>query len=203
MKKSKKLRSYSDYSLELLNSVCGIDNRAEDLQLTATHVLPSDWLKISLENSKLIPLNSEKAKSEWLIVPVLTELLVRNPKKFHIFSGNSFNVNAEKALQGRCDFLLTRCLSLNISSPIFAIFEAKDDSLDKWYGQCGAEMYAAQLFNQQRNDSCPLIHGAVTNGYDWKFLRLQNNVLSIDTQIYSLVNVSALLGTLQKLICGS
>lgn len=200
MKKLKKLRSYSDYSLESLQSVCGIDNLSEDLALFGIAISPSDWLKTSLENSKLIPLNSEKAKSEWLIAPVLMELSVRNPQKFRIFSGNTFNVDAEKALQGRCDFLLAHHLSLHISAPVFAIFEAKDDSLDKWYGQCGAEMYAAHLFNTQKNEPYEIIHGAVTNGQDWQFLRLENNLLKIDRQIYSLANLPMLLGALQKLI---
>lgn len=199
-RKNNKPSSYSDYTLDDLKSILGVDNTTADLDLMTQPIEPSDWLKTTLAHSKLVPLNSEKAKSEWLIVPVLTELSVRNPKKFHIFSGNTFDVDKKRALTGRCDFILARHLSVNISAPVFSIFEAKDDSLDKWYGQCGAEMYAARLFNQQKNEPDYPIHGAVTNGRDWQFLRLKEDLLLIDTQMYGLVNLPQLLGTLQKLI---
>jgi hypothetical protein len=68
--------------------------------------------------------------------------------------------------------------------------------------KCGAEMYAAQLFNERKNEPYQIIHGVVTNGYDWQFLRLKNNVLLIDTEMYSLANLPKLLGVLQKLIDG-
>lgn len=191
--------SYDDYTLYDLKNILGLDNTTADLDLLANPIQPSEWLKTSLEHSKLVPLNSEKAKSEWLIAPVLTEMSVRNPKKFHIFSGNTFDVDKKRALNGRCDFILAKNLSVNITAPIFSIFEAKDDSLDKWYGQCGAEMFAARLFNEQRNEVYT-IYGAVTNGRDWQFLRLDTNMLLIDTQIYGLANLPQLLGTLQKLI---
>jgi len=195
-----KPRSYSDYTLDYLQAICGVSNRKHPLNLSGQAVELSDWLKQSLEYSKLIPMNSEKAKSEWLIAPILTELARRNPSKFNLFSGNTFDVDLNKALKGRCDFLLTKGMSLHISAPVMAIFEAKDDNLDHWYGQCGAEMYAAWLFNQQKQATVEVIHGAVTNGDSWRFLRLADNTLLIDTEIYGLANLPVLLGTLQKVI---
>ena len=197
---TKKPRSYSDYTLADLQTICGVDNRKSSLQLGSQTLEPSDWLKQSLQNSKLVPLNTEKAKSEWLIAPILTELASRNPAKFNLFSGNRFDVDPSKSLKGRCDFLLTKSLSLNITAPVIAIFEAKDDNLDRWYGQCGAEMVAAYLFNQQNNEPIEIIHGAVTNGESWRFLRLADNNLLIDTETYGLANLPVLLGTLQTLI---
>jgi hypothetical protein len=73
-------------------------------------------------------------------------------------------VDEEKALKGRCDFLLTKHLSINIVAPLIAMTEAKDQNVDNWYGQCGAEMFAARLFNEQKNEPYSIIHGAVTDG---------------------------------------
>lgn len=199
-RKGNRPSSYSDYTLDDLKNILNIDNITADLDLLASPIEPSSWLKTTLEYSKLMPLNTEKAKSEWLIAPILTELSVNNPKKFHIFSGNTFDVDKKRALHGRCDFLLAKNLSANISAPIFSIFEAKDDSLDKWYGQCGSEMFAARLFNEQKNEPYFIIYGAITNGRDWQFLRLEDNTLLIDIQMYSIGNLPQLLGTLQKLI---
>jgi len=200
MTKPKRPSSYSDYSLEDLQTICGIANRKEALNLSGEMIEPSVWLKQSLEYGKVLPLNTEKAKSEWLITPLLTELANRNRHKFNLFSGNTFDVDVTKSLKGRCDFLLTKNLSLNISAPVIAIFEAKDDNLDHWYGQCGAEMVGARLFNQMKNEPIEIIHGAVTNGESWQFLRLTDSTLLIDTETYGLANLTLLLGTLQKVV---
>ncbi|MEY4768407.1 MAG: hypothetical protein RL637_1046 [Pseudomonadota bacterium] len=102
--------------------------------------------------------------------------------------------------KGRYDYLLNKGQSVNITAPVIGIFEAKDDSLEKWYGQCGAEMLAAQLFNQQQNIPYSIIYGAVSNGYEWIFLRLEKKMLWIDSQRYYLQDVSQLLTALQTIV---
>lgn len=200
MKKAKKLRSYSDYTLDALREVCGIDNTKTKLSLLKQAVTPSECLLNTIERNQVLPINSEKARSELLITPVLVEWVSRNPKKLQYFSGNTFDVIPEKALKGRCDFLFTKHFSLNIVAPVVAMFEAKDDNVDNWYGQCGAEMYAARIFNEQKNEPYQIIYGAVTNGKEWIFLRLEENMLLIDSERYYLQDLPRLLGALQTII---
>ncbi len=200
MKKAKKLRSYSDYTLTALQEVCGIDNTKQDLALCQALIPPSELLQQILQRNKIVPINSEKARSELLITPILVEWLSRNPQKLQYFSGNTFDVLPEKALKGRCDFLFTKHFSLNIVAPVVAMFEAKDDNVDNWYGQCGAEMYAARIFNEQKNEPYRIIYGAVTDGYEWVFLRLEENLLLIDADRYYLADLPRLLGALQTII---
>ena len=85
MPKLKKPRSYSDFTLGHLREMFGLENRKQSLQLAGLLLEPSDWLKLSLEKSKIMPLNTEKAKSEWLVVPILTELMSLTPHKFNLF----------------------------------------------------------------------------------------------------------------------
>lgn len=200
MKKAKKIRSYSDYTLTALQEVCGIDNTKQDLALCQALIPPSELLQQTLLRNKIVPINSEKARAELLITPVLVEWLSRNPKKLQYFSGNTFDVVPEKALKGRCDFLFTKHFSLNIVAPVVAMFEAKDDNVDNWYGQCGAEMYAARIFNEQNNEPYRIIYGAVTDGYEWVFLRLEENLLLIDAERYYLADLPRLLGALQTIV---
>ncbi|NJO03115.1 MAG: hypothetical protein HC880_16825 [Bacteroidia bacterium] len=61
-------------------------------------------------------------------------------------------------------------------------------------------MYAAQLFNQQENSAVPYIYGSVTNGYDWAFLQLKENQLYIDTDRYTILKISELLGVFQVVV---
>jgi hypothetical protein len=95
---------------------------------------------------------------------------------------------------------LTKNFTADISAPIIAIFQAKDDNIDRWFGQCGAEMFAARIFNEDRNEPIHIIHGAVTNGNAWRFVRLEGALLKIDTDIYTTDNLARLLGALQYLI---
>jgi hypothetical protein len=147
-----------------------------------------------------LPINTEKARSELLITPVLTEWFSRNPGQLQYFSGNTFDVDASRALKGRCDFLFTKHLSMDIVAPVIAVFEAKDDNVDNWYAQCGAEMFAARLFNEQHNEPYRIIHGAVTDGFEWVFLRLEESMLLIDAERYYLRNLPELLGALQTIV---
>lgn len=195
----KKLRSYSDYSLKALQENCNIDNTRKKFGLCKKLIPPSQLLQDVLLRNELLPINSEKARSELIVTPILVEWLQNNPNKLQYFSGNTFDVLPEKALKGRCDFLFTKHFSLHIAAPVIAMFEAKDDNVDNWYGQCGAEMYAAKLFNEQKNEPYKIIYGAVTDGYEWVFLRLEENMLFIDSERYYMQDLPRLLGALQTI----
>jgi hypothetical protein len=179
---SKTPKSYSDYSLNDLRTICGIDNRKQNLSLLNDKKEPSTLLLQILEQNKVLPINSEKARSELLITPVLVEWLSQNPHQLQYFSGN------------------TKHFSMDIVAPVVAMFEAKDDNVDNWYGQCGAEMYSARLFNERNNEPYKTIYGAVTDGFEWVFLKLEDEVLLIDTERYYLRTLSELLGALQTIM---
>jgi type I site-specific restriction endonuclease len=192
--------SYSDFTLEHLKKMFGIENRYKALELTSLPFDVPSWLPEILKATKGLPNANEKAKSEFFITPVMTAFYQQNAEKFQYFSGYTFDVDKENALRGRCDYLLSKSPSAFIDTPVFAIFEAKDDNLENWYGQCGAEMYASQLYNEQNNNPLPFIFGAVTNGLNWQFMKLEGRQILIDTEYYSLQNLPTLLGVLQGIL---
>jgi hypothetical protein len=117
-----------------------------------------------------------------------------------LFTGVTFNIDKEKGLNGICDFLISNNPNVgDIDTPIVCVFEAKDNKLETWYGQCGSEMYAARIFNEREGNDIKIIYGAVTNGFTWQFLKLEEQTLSIDSQRYGTVNLPQLLGTIQKI----
>lgn len=195
-----KPKSYSDFTLEHLQEMFGIQNRQVALNLSVESFKIPQWLTEVLAIALKLPRGTEKIKSEVFVTPILMALFEANPNQFQYFSGYTFDVDTKQALRGRCDFLLSKSLSTFIDAPVFGIFEAKDDSIEHWYGQCGAEMYAAQLFNEQKGKPLAFVHGAVTNGLTWQFLKLQNADLQIDTQYYTLQDLPTLLGTLQGIL---
>ena len=141
----------------------------------------SEWLLQALEDNEWENLESEKAKSELIITPILKELHKKNRHKFSYFSGYEFNVDKKLALNGFCDFILSAIPNNPlIKAPVFCMVEAKKGLIEAGYGQCGAEMFAAQLFNEREGKPQLAIYGCVTNAMTWQFLKLENNLLSID-----------------------
>ena len=144
---------------------------------------------------------SEKAKSELLVSPILVELLRLADNQIQLFSGEEFNVDRERGLNGFCDFLLSRStISSIIQAPIVMLVEAKKGELDVGLGQCAAEMVAAQIFNANENKPIPVVYGCVTSGKLWQFLKLENNDLTLDLNEYQVTPVERILGILKWMV---
>jgi hypothetical protein len=111
------------------------------------------------------------------------------------------NIESEPDLNGNPDFILSAKPNLiEIAAPIFCLMESKNKSPEEGYAQCAAEMYAARLFNKEMKNDFEIIYGAVTNGYDWVFLKLEGNTIHIDNQRYYLNDLHKLLGVLQFVV---
>lgn len=194
-------KSYSHYTSEDLKTLGVSVSRCTSL-FVIEPLLPSEFLLKLLEINQQLPIESEKAKSELLITPILNEVRIRNPNKFTYFSGYQFNVDAEKGLKGFCDFIICqKCDAVFIESPLIAMVEAKhNQDLFDAAPQCIAEMVAAQIFNDRNQNSVPVIYGVITNGYEWLFLKLQQSHVTIDSQRYTLQNLPSLLGAWQTMI---
>jgi hypothetical protein len=63
-------------------------------------------------------------------------------------------------------------------------------------GQCASEMVAAQIFNQMKGQPIAMIYGCVSNGTQWRFMRLQEKMLTIDLNDYPLPPVGQILAFL-------
>lgn len=162
-------------------------------------IQPSNTLSATLEET--LPLavatGSEKARSELIISPVLVEVRRILNRQISLFSGEDFNVDESLALNGRCDFLISRSTEqLAIEAPAMIIIEAKQADLKTGIGQCVAEMVAAQKFNESKQKPLPTVYGSVTNGLQWQFLNLSGTEVTIDLKIYPLPPVEQILGFL-------
>jgi hypothetical protein len=195
--KKREVMSYSDYqTLKELTKKLAITYQVADLFPIIQEVTPSAFLLHSLEIAKSLPSTfSEKSRSENLITPILFDVYEHSQQSITIFSGCSLNINEQ--LSGICDYIVAgKSRLLALDSPIVCIVEAKNRSIEEGLAQAGAEMVAAQLFNQQEQNEIDTIYGVVTNGIDWKFLKLSQNILMIDENMYfsSGENLKVLLG---------
>lgn len=162
-------------------------------------IQPSELLTQNLkENLSLATaINTEKARSELIIMPVLIEVRRYLQGKISLFSGVDFNVDFENGLNGTCDFILTRSSEqFFITKPVVTIIEAKRENIPSGLGQCIATMIAAQRFNEQEGEPIDTLYGAVTTGTDWKFLKLTQQTAYIDSSDYFISEVDKILGIL-------
>lgn len=195
---------YSQFSVEQIKTNFGITfTRRVGLFADIPEIEPSHFLQETLQfNLPLaLEINSEKARSELIVAPILVEIKKRLPERMSLFSGREFNVDPARGLSGYCDFLISRSPEqLVIESPVIALVEAKNDNIQSGLGECMAETIAAQIFNQRQENDIQTIYGVVTTGSIWKFFKLEGIAIEIDTDEYFINNVAKILGILINFI---
>jgi len=196
--------AYSDFKLKEIVKQFDLTLRENiDLFAAISEVESSEILKIMLkENAALaVDINTEKARSEMIIAPILLEVRRQLNYQIGLFSGSEFNVAPERGLNGVCDFLISLSPErLFISAPVITLVEAKKEDIKAGLGQCVAEMLAAQLFNEQEQNEIKTIYGVVTSGTNWRFLKLDDKIVYIDIIEYYLRDAGKILGILLSAI---
>ena len=192
--------AYSDFTLRSVEKAFGLE--IEERQSLFDTLLPvavpeglqtflAKWAPIALAT------NTEKARSEMIIAPILMAVCELSPKPLGLFSGVTFDVDSERGLVGVCDFLLSQSDKLYFpASPVISVVEAKKENIPNGLGQCLAEMIAAQEFNEREGRELAALHGVVTTGSDWHFLKLSGIKAWIDRPEYSLAELGKILAIL-------
>ncbi len=156
---------------------------------------------LSRQISLALAINTEKARSEWLIAPLLGEVWRLGEGRVSLHSGVPLDVDPAAGLVGRCDFLLGRPPQLHyVTAPLMVVIEAKNEDIAGGLGQCAAAMVAAQRFNRQRQTGIETVHGCVSDGSEWKFLRLAGTTLMIDLTEYLISQPDRILGILLHMV---
>jgi hypothetical protein len=192
--------AYSDFTLARVKKDLGIEV-VEGVSLFAMvePIKISDLLRQLLDRDGGLAtlINTEKARSEFLIAPILADVRQQSKYQVSLFSGSSFNVDVEKGLIGFCDFILSQSEEqIDVTAPVVTIVEAKNESVIGGLGQCIASMVAAQIFNERSGIVREAIYGAVTSGTNWRFLKLVGSRAWVDDREYFLNEVDQILGIL-------
>jgi hypothetical protein len=157
------------------------------------------WIRAGTDLA--LEISTEKARSEFIIAPVLLELRRSLGDSFGIFSGIEFDVDASRGLNGFCDFILTKLpRQIILTAPLVAIVEAKNDNVRNGLGQCIAAMVAAQEFNRKADTNLGTIYGVVTTGSAWKFLQLRGAEVTVDIHEYYINDLERIMGILTHIL---
>ena len=193
--------AYTDFTLESAETELGVTARPGMLFPDLRSVPVPTWLHDVLGRGMRLALISEKARSEFIVAPILLAVRELSGERVAILSGQRLDVDPARRLLGDCDFLLTLSDPVpRLRAPLVAVVEAKKNDIDLGLGQCTAQMVAAQVYNERSGQPLPAIYGCVTTGEDWQFLRLVGTLVTIDQKRLYIDNVGGILAALQASI---
>ena len=134
-------------------------------------------------NMTEMPYNvSEAAICEMVVFPILKTIWKNFKEKLLLWSHQGISKDVE--ISGIFDYIVAKRSPLGrvLSLPMLVMIQAKKDNFDEGWGQCLAQMIAAQNLNNQDYT----IYGIVTNGTSWEFGQLDNQTLLRHTQPLSI-----------------
>lgn len=194
--------SFRDFSFPKVEQDLGLHLRDADLFPDAPEYPVRDSVAETVHQGTQLALanSTEKAKSEFIIAPVLLELRRLAGGKISLFSGVEWDVDASRGLAGYCDFILTKGGSEHVlRAPFVAVVEAKNDLIRTGLGQCIASMYAARISNERSHERSGPVFGVVTTGAAWKFLRMEGDEVLLDREEHFIDNLPGIMGILKTI----
>jgi hypothetical protein len=193
--------AYSDFTLDTAVSRLGIQTDTGQLFPGLQPLPVPSWLGEILSKRTALALISEKARSEFIVVPILLAGRELSCNRLAIFSGQRLDIDPEQGLIGECDFILALAPPvLPMRAPIITLVEAKKNDVEQGLGQCIAQMVAAQRFNRNAGMKPAPIFGCVTTGEIWQFLRLEDALIVLDEHRHYLDDVGGILAAFQSIL---
>ncbi len=120
--------------------------------------------------------SSEASRCEAVIYPLLREACKSFVRDYSLWSHKS--ITADAVLTGTPDYLIAKRSPLGknvLDTPFVLVAEAKQNDFVRGWGQCLAEMVAAQRMNG--TPTLP-VYGIVTDGETWQFGKLVEQVFT-------------------------
>ncbi len=139
---------------------------------------------------------SEESRCEHLIIPILREIYKHHFREYAFWSHKFIHIDDK--LRGTPDYMFSSRSKLGktvLEMPLILVVEAKKNDFCLGWGQCLAELVAAQKLN---NDNEKSVYGVVTDGEIWQFGNLTDKIFTKET--LKLSDLSEILGTLDYIL---
>ena len=140
---------------------------------------------------------SEGSRAELIILPLLRESYKPYAQQYELWVQKGMAYN--EVLRGTPDYLLATRSELGktvLALPLVIVAEAKRNDFEEGWGQCLAELVAAQKLNQDRNRP---VYGVVTDGRRWEFGKLTESMFVQNKEAYNVEQINQLFGVLRDL----
>jgi nicotinic acid phosphoribosyltransferase len=162
---------------------------AQDLQPSATFL---EEFRFSMDNIDVY--TSEASRAEAIIFPILREVYKHYYERYSFWVQKALTV--DEKLNGTPDYLIGTKSALGktfLETPLVIIAEAKKNDFEQGWGQCLAELIAAQKLNRNTRLT---VHGIVTDGRVWDFGKLREDVFTKNAELYTVDHLASLFGAL-------
>jgi len=137
---------------------------------------------------------SEASRCEIIISPILREVYKHYYDKCSFWIQKS--ITYDEDLTGTPDYIFATKSSLGktvLEFPLLIIVEAKKNDFEQGWGQCLAELVAAQKLNKESNSS---VYGVVSDADLWQFGQLIADTFTKNSENYTIDNLPQLFGAL-------
>ncbi len=188
--------AFSDYkNLAQAQTQFQIKYQEEDF-IPAQELAPSPQFLAEFEfnRANLDIFSSEGARSEIIIFPILREAWKNHAQRYSLFVQRYLTCDAE--LSGTPDYIIATKSALGktvLELPLVVVAEAKKNDFEQGWGQCLAELVAAQRINR---DATFPVYCIVTDGNLWQCGNLVEDVLTKNLTDYTIGNWARLFGAL-------
>ena len=188
--------AFSDYkNISQVQLEFGIRYQEENF-IAVRSVEPSLHFREEIEfNQKNIDLfSSEAARTDLVITPILREVYKSFHERYSFWIQKPIAFNDK--LNGTPDYLIATRSVLGktvLELPLVIVVEAKKNDFEQGWGQCLAELVAAQKIND--NVDKP-IYGIVTDGELWKFGKLTGHTFISSPSGFTVGNLAELFGAI-------
>ena len=152
--------------------------------------------EFNLENIDVF--TSEASRCENVIYPILREVYKSFVDKYTLWSHKS--ISYDNKLTGTPDYLISTRSELGktiLGFPLVVVVEAKQNNFIEGWGQCLAELIAAQKMN--KNEEKP-IYGIVTDGELWQIGRLLLDIFTKEKTRIAITDLDKLFGAIAFLL---
>ena len=139
--------------------------------------------------------SSEASRSEIIISPLLREVYKNHYQHYSFWIQKPLAYDA--MLSGTPDYIFSERSPLGktvLEKPIVIVVEAKKNDFEQGWGQCLAELAAAQKINE---DVANPVYGIVTDGNLWQFGKLEADIFTKDPENFTIDRLPTLYGSLE------
>ena len=160
------------------------------------------WLREQLDRGRAVAaLVSEKARSEFLVAPILLACRGLVAGELAIYSGQRLDIDASRGLTGECDYILALTDPVpRLRAPLVTVLEANRGDIEVGLGQCVAQMFGARLFNKRACYPGRRLFGVVTTGEAWQFLRLDGPTVTLHPSRLFIDDLGAILAAFRGVL---
>ena len=188
--------AFSDYkNISQVQKEFGIKYQEENF-IVVERVEPSSHFREEYEfnQNNIDVFTSEAARTELIITPILREVYKSFHEQYSFWIQKPIAYNDK--LNGTPDYLIATRSVLGktvLDLPLVVVVEAKKNDFEQGWGQCLAELVAAQKINDNLHQP---IHGIVTDGELWKFGKLAGNTFISNLEGYTVADLAELFGAI-------